>query len=319
MLQRISHLFLFIALTFPFHVGASTQHVKFVQGCLANVHCRYLILTAHRQGHKGRGENSLWAFRQQLDRDTDVLEMDTRRTLDGAFILMHDEKVDHTTNGQGSVSKMRLAQVEELTLKGLEEPPPTLDQVLDLVGSQQMLMVDVKTGDVSNVWQKVRSRHLEKSVIMQLDSQTEYDQLNLLLQKGEPVISMVRFRKGLDLEAFLSQFAKVPTFVHIDDQTISPELTRAIRGYGAVPYMHFPKKSYIHPLRPRAKRLIDQGVLFFDTDDFDSGIAAFPDLRPSKPDGANKLSPKKIGFNKSARKELLNDHFTTIAKRVPHL
>ena len=44
----------------------------------------------------------------------DMLEMDVHRTLDGHLVVIHDEKVDRTTNGTGFVKDMSLAEIKSL-------------------------------------------------------------------------------------------------------------------------------------------------------------------------------------------------------------
>src|SRR5689334_6289362 len=92
------YFFFLVSLVLSVTAQADVIHAQMVQSCLSNPKCPYLILAAHRQGYKGKGENSLWAFKQQQTRKTDVLEMDVRRTKDGHYVLMHDEAVNRTTN-----------------------------------------------------------------------------------------------------------------------------------------------------------------------------------------------------------------------------
>ena len=46
----------------------------------------------------------------------DVLEMDVHRTADGALVLMHDDTVDRTTDGEGAIRDMSLAELKELNV-----------------------------------------------------------------------------------------------------------------------------------------------------------------------------------------------------------
>lgn len=44
----------------------------------------------------------------------DILELDVHMTKDGHVVVMHDDKVDRTTNGSGSISNMTLAEIKTL-------------------------------------------------------------------------------------------------------------------------------------------------------------------------------------------------------------
>jgi glycerophosphoryl diester phosphodiesterase len=69
---------------------------------------------AHRGGRGLWPENTLYAFEQAAALGVDVLEMDLRRTRDGELVVLHDESVDRTTDGQGSVGAFTLAQLKQL-------------------------------------------------------------------------------------------------------------------------------------------------------------------------------------------------------------
>jgi len=46
--------------------------------------------------------------------EADMLEMDVRRTRDGEVVVIHDERVDRTTDGSGPVSELTLAETQTL-------------------------------------------------------------------------------------------------------------------------------------------------------------------------------------------------------------
>jgi glycerophosphoryl diester phosphodiesterase len=50
--------------------------------------------------------------------EVDVLEMDVHMTADGEIILMHDETVDRTTNGNGLITELSLVEIRTLEVGG---------------------------------------------------------------------------------------------------------------------------------------------------------------------------------------------------------
>ncbi len=56
-------------------------------------------------------EETLPAFQNAFDLGVDVLEMDARSTSDGVIVLMHDDDVSRTTDGDGLVSEMTYAEL----------------------------------------------------------------------------------------------------------------------------------------------------------------------------------------------------------------
>ncbi len=69
---------------------------------------------AHRGGGGEWPEETIYAFEQALQAGIDVLEMDVHSTLDGELVLMHNATVDETTNGNGRIVDLTLAQIKQL-------------------------------------------------------------------------------------------------------------------------------------------------------------------------------------------------------------
>lgn len=69
----------------------------------------------HRGGAKWRPESTVKTFRELVTLWPEVmLECDVRMTKDGHIVVIHDGKVDRTTNGTGVVAEMTLAEVQAL-------------------------------------------------------------------------------------------------------------------------------------------------------------------------------------------------------------
>ena len=72
------------------------------------------LVIAHQGGDGLWPGDTMYAFEHAVDLGADVLEMDAHITKDGQIVLMHDEKVDRTTNGTGLIEDQTLAQLKEL-------------------------------------------------------------------------------------------------------------------------------------------------------------------------------------------------------------
>lgn len=72
------------------------------------------MLYAHRGSSLLAPENTLPAFELALAHGADVLEIDVRLSRDGEIIVIHDERVDRTCNGQGRVRDMSLSALKKL-------------------------------------------------------------------------------------------------------------------------------------------------------------------------------------------------------------
>ena len=116
---------------------------------------------AHRGASAEAPENTLAAFRRALAIGVDFIEMDLHRTRDGALVVIHDERVDRTTNSQGFVRDLKLADVRGLDVgswflrpDGAPGPPPfagervpTLQEVIDWARPTSVgLYLEIKYG-----------------------------------------------------------------------------------------------------------------------------------------------------------------------------
>ena len=96
-----------------------------------------MLAIAHRGASGYAPENTLAAFRRAVAQGATFIETDLHLTRDAHFIAVHDETVDRTTNGQGLVHQMTLAELRRLDAGSwfasefMSERIPTLDEILD--------------------------------------------------------------------------------------------------------------------------------------------------------------------------------------------
>ena len=76
-----------------------------------------VIVVAHRADWRNFPENSLEAIQSSIEMGVDMLELDVQRTKDGVLILMHDQKLDRTTTGQGNIAETTWEEISKLNLK----------------------------------------------------------------------------------------------------------------------------------------------------------------------------------------------------------
>jgi glycerophosphoryl diester phosphodiesterase len=98
---------------------------------------------AHRGASAEFPENTLAAFRRALELGADGIELDVHLSKDGYPVVIHDETVDRTTNGTGAVAEMTLEELQALDA-GSGQKIPTLSEVLDLVGEDLHVDIEVK-------------------------------------------------------------------------------------------------------------------------------------------------------------------------------
>ncbi len=113
-------------------------------------------------GHRGlmqeAPENTLTAFSTCIYLQIGI-ELDIRRTKDGALIILHDETLDRTTNGKGNVADITLKDLKKLDAGSWFHPSfknekvPTLEELFILLktanNKNTMVAIDLKTTDAT--------------------------------------------------------------------------------------------------------------------------------------------------------------------------
>jgi len=72
------------------------------------------LVIAHQGGDGVWPGDTMYAFEKAVEIGADVLEMDAHITKDGRIVLMHDEKVDRTTDGTGLIEELTLDELKQL-------------------------------------------------------------------------------------------------------------------------------------------------------------------------------------------------------------
>jgi len=123
-----------------------------------------------RIGHRGARayapENTLTSFKKALEIGVDAVELDVRKTKDGSLVVIHDEDVKRTTNGEGLVNELTLKEIKGLDA-GDGEKIPTLEETLDFLDKKVKVFVELKeTGIEEQVLSIVCEKGLDKNVII---------------------------------------------------------------------------------------------------------------------------------------------------------
>ena len=106
-----------------------------------------LRIGAHRGAMAYAPENTLAAFDKAIEFGTYRIEFDLRRTRDGHLVVIHDAKVDRTTDGEGLVCDMDLVALQKLR-SGVEQIP-TFAETIDCMDGRSRMLVELKDEDIA--------------------------------------------------------------------------------------------------------------------------------------------------------------------------
>jgi glycerophosphoryl diester phosphodiesterase len=113
------------------------------------------VIIAHRGASKKAPENTMPAFKKAVELGAGGIELDVQLSSDGHLVVIHDEKVDRTSNGKGLVRDKTLAELRSLDFGGWFSEEfegtgiPLLEEVFELYsGWDGMLNIEIKNGPV---------------------------------------------------------------------------------------------------------------------------------------------------------------------------
>ena len=132
--------------------------VIIMTGCATTYHAGAptgaIDVIAHRGASACAPENTMAAFRAAKEQNADWFELDCTLTKDGEVLVIHDDDLERTTNGEGDVAATTLADLKKLDAgswhdaKFAGERLPTLGESLDFAKQAEIgVYVEIKNSD----------------------------------------------------------------------------------------------------------------------------------------------------------------------------
>jgi glycerophosphoryl diester phosphodiesterase len=176
-----------------------------------------VLAIAHRGASGYAPENTLAAFRRAVAQGATFIETDLHLTRDAHFIAVHDETVERTTNGQGAVHQMTLAELRRLDAGSwfasefMGERIPTLEEILEFARKNDVVFyLELKPngfwgGEHALISALRNSSEIARSVIISFDPSilTSLRKLEPTLMTGLLYNGSIEqpFEKALDIGA----------------------------------------------------------------------------------------------------------------------
>lgn len=189
------------------------------------------VVIAHRGNHVDVPENTLASTREAISCGADYVEVDLRTTKDGHLVVLHDAKVDRTTNGAGRVSDMTLAEVKELQVFNRNKKThkiPEFREVLALCKDKINIYLDFKEANVAETWKQIKAAGMEHQVVVYLNKEEQYKQWKDVAPEVPLMTSLPDdIKTTSQLSAFLSKI-----HIQVLDNVKDPEILKAAHAQG---------------------------------------------------------------------------------------
>jgi glycerophosphoryl diester phosphodiesterase len=116
---------------------------------------------AHRGARGYLPENTLSALKKAIEQGADMLEFDVHALHSGEVVIMHDHRLDRTTNAVGYLLDHKFDDLRALDA-GEGEKIPTLQEVLDFVNRRVPVDIELKGTDSAKPVAKIITAYLQK-------------------------------------------------------------------------------------------------------------------------------------------------------------
>ncbi len=232
-------------------------------------------------GHRGTGSYNLWATENTLaayeyawKMGADSIEIDVRKTKDGALVIMHDGTVTKTAFGTGRVEDMTLVEIKALKMRRLNpdmpaQTIPTFMETLEFLKGKTLIDVDMKTDDMPAIINEIASAGmLDSAYLGGIGSVAQAD----LARSVNPAIAIMPKIETPDQAKDFIENASPIAFFEIEYENAVPELVDYIHSNGVKIHINS-LLNYDFMGRAGFSMVFDRGADIIQTDRLDILVA----------------------------------------------
>ena len=159
---------------------------------------------AHRGYSDLFPENTMSSFTRAVESSFEGIETDVQMTSDGYLVLLHDDKINRTSNGKGVLRNMTLEEAKQYNYNNhmkVTESIPLLDQLLTLMDdTDKLLNIEIKDTVSMGLEEKLRDEIMKHHMTDRIYfSSTSLDRLltmrNLMPDSYYALISTRGYKK----------------------------------------------------------------------------------------------------------------------------
>ncbi len=179
----------------------------------------YFYIVGHRGAAGLAPENTIPSFKVAIGYGVDFVEFDVRSTREGIPVVIHDERVDRTTNGSGYVRDMSLLELKHLDAgswfsrdySGIKIP--SLEEALEFLRGEDVgLIIEIKDEGIEeevircvedmgivdrtiiasfNIRTLSRARRINDELpLMAISTSFSVDMLDMILRNGARILAL---------------------------------------------------------------------------------------------------------------------------------
>jgi glycerophosphoryl diester phosphodiesterase len=173
----------------------------------------HFTVIAHRGDHVKYPENTLAAYQEAIKSGADYVEIDLRTTKDSVLVSMHDGSVTRMTGQPGNIKDLSFAQLQQLKVKSSDPADtssyriPTFKDILETCKDKIYIYLDFKDASVAAAYTALCKYHMEKQVIVYINSLQQFDDWRRNAPKMPLMLSLPDSVKNVnDIKTFVQQF-----------------------------------------------------------------------------------------------------------------
>lgn len=208
--------------------GFAQNQVSAIRKEFLDANSKNVLVASHRAVHHEFPENSLAAVQEGIRLGIDIVEIDVKVSKDGIPMLMHDGKIDRTTNGKGDLEEQTFENLRALQLvvngKPTNHKIPTLEEALNAAKGKIMVDLDLKTSHIDKVIEVVRKTGTS-DIVFFFDS--DYEILSKVDAASKKFMLMPRAYSYAMADSAIRLYQ--PEVVHIDSKFYTTDVTNLIR------------------------------------------------------------------------------------------
>lgn len=193
-------------------------------------------------GHQGAPgyapENTLKSFEEAIRRGADWLELDVHQA-DGELLVIHDYRLDRTTNGKGILYHQSIESIHRLDA-GQGEKIPFLAEVFDLVNRRKGINIELKSAATAAAVMNLIDHyitHQHWSLEQFMISSFNHFELKTVRERNPAIqIGVLMYGVPLDFDRIMEKIR--PHSINISIEFISPEIVDLIHKKNLKVYVY---------------------------------------------------------------------------------